>query len=179
MKLFSDFAIVALFVLTYHFYGMYAAVAVTMVSYPLQFVISWFVTKTLDKTQLFTVLTVLILGGATLAFQNDTFFKWKPTIIYWLFASVLLTTQLFGKKVLIERLLGNSLSLSAYWWRNLNFSWVFFFFLLGMVNLFVVYYCSTTTWVYFKLFGLLGLTALFILAQVLYLSWRGAIVHNN
>lgn len=179
MKLFLDFFPVAIFVAVYHFYGIYSAVAVMMIIYPLQFIFTWIFTKKMDKTLLFTAITVLLLGTATLVFHNDTFFKWKPTIIYWIFSFALLGSQIIGKKVLIERLLGHTLTLSQPWWRHLNISWAVFFLVLGFVNLIIVYTCSTTTWVYFKLFGLLAITVLFLIGQIAYLNWRGALSQNS
>jgi intracellular septation protein len=178
MKLFLDFFIVALFVLAYHFYGMYTAIAVAMIAYPIQLLISWLLYRTLDKTQLFTAVVVVLLGGATLAFHNDTFFKWKPTIIYWVFGLIALGSQFYGDKVVSERLLGKTLPLSTEWWKAVNITWVIFFLAMGILNLLVVFYCSTTTWVYFKLFGLLGLTMIFMIGQITYLNYRGAIVQN-
>lgn len=179
MKLFLDFFPVAIFVAVYHFYGIYSAVAIMMLIYPLQFILTWVFTKKMDKTLLFTSITVLLLGAATLFFHNETFFKWKPTLIYWIFSFALLGSQVVGKKVLIERLLGHTLSLSKQWWRNLNISWAAFFLFLGFINLLIVYTCSTTTWVYFKLFGLLALTTLFLVCQIAYLSWRGVLKQSS
>jgi intracellular septation protein len=179
MKLFFDFFIVALFFIAYQLYGIYPAVAFAVIAYPLQILVMWAYTKKLDKTQLFTAAIVIVLGSATLAFHNETFFKWKPTIVYWIFAMIALGSQFYGDKVISERLLGRTLTLSSDWWKKINLSWVVFFAVMGIANLFVVYYFSTKIWVYFKLFGLLGLTAVFMFGQIAYLTWRGAITEES
>jgi len=102
--------------------------------------------------------------------KDELFIKWKPTVLNWLFGIAFLASQFFGKRTLIERMLGTQIELPGLVWRRLNLGWTFFFVAMGGVNLFVVYHFSTETWVNFKLFGLLGLTFLFVVAQSIYLS---------
>ena len=113
---------------------------------------------------------VVVLGGATIYFHNETFIKWKPSVLYWAMGlSFWLSPLLFGKN-LLRVLLGEQMQLPALVWHRLNFAWVAFFALMGLVNLWVAYSFSTDTWVNFKLFGGIGLMLLFTLAQGLYLS---------
>lgn len=113
---------------------------------------------------------VVVLGGATIWFHSETFIKWKPSVLYWAMGlSFWLGPLLFGKNVL-KLLLGEQLQLPPRVWHRLNFAWVVFFGAMGLVNLWVAYSFSTETWVNFKLFGGIGLTVLFTLAQGLYLS---------
>jgi intracellular septation protein len=91
-------------------------------------------------------------------------------VVNWLFAGVFLGSQFVGKKTLVERFMGANITLPALVWGRLNLSWTTFFVFLGLANLYVVYNFDTETWVNFKLFGMLGLTVLFILGQGLYLS---------
>jgi len=83
---------------------------------------------------------------------------------------VFLVSHMIGEKTMIERMMGANLILPSEVWRRLNGSWTAFFFLLGGINLFVVYSFDTATWVNFKLFGMLGLTFVFVILQSIYLS---------
>jgi len=170
MKLLLDFVIIALFFISYKLYGMYVAVAVAMVGYALQVIIHWLRHRSWDKVQLATLALILLLGGATLLFHNETFFKWKPTVVYWLFAAIFIGNQLLGKEPLIKRLLGKNIQLPENIWLHLSYSWIIFFIGLGILNLIVAYYYSTDAWVNFKLFGCLGITVVFIVLQALYMG---------
>ena len=113
---------------------------------------------------------VVVLGGATIYFHSDTFIKWKPSVLYWVMGlSFWLSPLLFGKN-LLRVLLGEQMQLPNMVWHRLNFAWVAFFALMGLINLWVAYTFSTATWVNFKLFGGIGLMLLFTLAQGFYLS---------
>jgi len=149
---------------------MTVAVIVAMVGYSVQVAIHWFRFRVLDKLQLLTLALILVLGGATLFFHNDTFFKWKPTVVYWLFAIVFLVNQLLKKEPLTKRLLGQSIQLPDAIWITLSWSWMVFFILLGIINLVVAYHYDTDIWVNFKLFGFLGITIAFIVLQAIYMS---------
>jgi len=98
------------------------------------------------------------------------FIKWKPTVINWLFALVFIGSMWIGKQPLIRRMMGDHLSLPDTIWLRLNLLWSIFFVVMGIINLIVVYSFDTETWVNFKLFGMLGLTFVFIVAQSLYLA---------
>lgn len=113
---------------------------------------------------------VLVLGGATIYFHNETFIKWKPSMLYWAMGlSFWLSPLLFGKN-LLRVLMGAQMQLPARVWHRLNFAWVAFFAAMGLINLWVAYSFSTDVWVDFKLFGGIGLMLLFTLAQGLYLN---------
>lgn len=102
--------------------------------------------------------------------KDPIFIKWKPTVLDWLLAALFLGSQALGRKPLIERMLGGQLELPAHLWRRLNMAWSTFFVTMGGLNLYVAYRFEETTWVNFKLFGVLGLTVLFVILQSLYLS---------
>lgn len=113
---------------------------------------------------------VVVLGGMTIWFRSETFIKWKPSALYWAMGLALwLSPLLFGKN-LLKALLGQQLKLPDRVWHRLNFAWVAFFGLMGLLNLWVAYHFSTDTWVNFKLFGGMGLMLLFTLAQGVYIS---------
>ena len=116
----------------------------------------------------FAIITVL--GGATLLLHDDTFIKWKPTVLYWIFAATLLLSQWVFKKNLMRQLMQEKISLPAKAWNRVNLSWSLFFAALGVLNLYVAFNFPTETWVNFKLFGATGLMFVFILLQALALA---------
>jgi intracellular septation protein len=113
---------------------------------------------------------IVVMGGLTLALRNPNFIKWKPTVLYWAFAVVLLGADLLLKKNLIRSMMQAQMSLPDPVWTRLNLSWVGFFVLMGAVNLYVAYNYSESTWVNFKLFGGIGLMVVFVILQGLMLS---------
>ena len=126
-------------------------------------------TGKVEKMHLITLALVVLLGSATLISQNAEFLMWKPTIVNWLFAAAFLGTQWFTEKSLIQRMMEQAMTLPEHVWGRLNYAWVTFFVVSGLANLYVAYTFSEEFWVEFKLFGLLGLTILFIIGQSLFL----------
>ena len=112
---------------------------------------------------------VTVLGGATVWFHDATFIKWKPSVLYWaMSAGLLISATLFGKN-LLQAVVGEQLSLPAPIWKWLNLAWVAFFALMGVVNLYVAYNYSTSTWATFKVFGLSGMMLVFMVVQGFYM----------
>jgi intracellular septation protein len=171
MKILLDFLPVIVFFAVYKFTNdILLATAVLIPATLLQMLYSWKVQGKIEKMQLVTLVLVVLLGGATLAFQDKAFIQWKPTIVNWLFAVGFLATQFIGDKTVVERLMGSSMELPKAVWSRLNLAWVAFFITVGIVNLYVAYNFSEEIWVDFKLFGMLGLTILFIILQGLYIA---------
>lgn len=122
-------------------------------------------------TMLWVSLSIIsIFGGATLYFHNPLFIQWKPTILYWLFAAVLAGTPLVSDRNLIRTMMEAQMELPDHIWRNLNWSWSLFFFLLGFANIAAIHLLSCSNWVNFKLFGVTSLMFVFILIQASLLS---------
>jgi intracellular septation protein len=117
-----------------------------------------------------SLVLIVVMGGLTLALQDKRFIMWKPTLLYWLFASILVVTPLVSGTNLIKAILGKELSAPERVWSRLNASWVAFFGAMGALNLYVAYNFSEAVWVQFKLWGGLGLMLLFVLAQALVLG---------
>jgi len=113
---------------------------------------------------------VIVLGGATLWLQNPEFIMWKPTLVNWLFAAGFAGTAVLSSTTLLEKMMGEHIELPAQVWHRLNIAWILFFIVSGLLNLYVAFNFSEAFWVNFKLFGLLGLTIVFIIAQSIYLS---------
>jgi len=126
--------------------------------------------KKVDTMLWVSLALVTVMGGATIWFRSETFIKWKPSILYWAMGLAFWLSQLLFRKNLLKLLIGAQLSLPDTVWQRLNFAWVAFFGLMGLINIYVAYTYSTDAWVNFKLFGGLGLMLLFTLAQGLYLS---------
>lgn len=121
-----------------------------------------------SKMAVFSTLLVVLFGGMTIAFQDPAFIQWKPTLLYWLFAAILLFGRI-GKKDYIKKVFsGISLPDSA--WKNVENLCLAFLILIGFINIFIAYSFSMDIWVDFKLFGLLGLTLLFTIGLGLYVA---------
>ncbi|MHB8166368.1 MAG: septation protein A [Sulfuricella sp.] len=123
-----------------------------------------------DKMLWISLVIITVFGGATLLLHDETFIKWKPTVLYWLFASMLLIGQIVFRKNLIKSMMGKQMVLPENIWHRLNLGWAIFFIVVGFVNLYVAFNFSTDTWVNFKLFGILGLMLVFVLGQGMLLA---------
>lgn len=170
MKLLFDFFPIILFFISYKFYDIYVATAVVIAVSFLQVFVYWLKYRRIDRMLIITCALVTILGGITLVLHNEIFIKWKPTVIYWLFAVAFLGSQYLCQTSLIKRMLESNISLPEPIWKRLNYGWVCFFFTMGLTNLIVVYNFSTDVWVNFKLIGIVGLTILFVILQAIYLA---------
>jgi intracellular septation protein len=171
-----DFLPVIAFVVAYWLSDFRTALLVIMVAMVIQVGATWLLTRAVSRMLLFSAVLVVGLGGISLLLQNDMVFKWKPTILNWIFAGVFLGSQYIGDKPVVQRLLQSvakeQLHLSAPDWRTLNLMWVAFFMVSGAANIYVAYRYSEAFWVNFKLFGLLGMTVVFILLQASWLARR-------
>ncbi len=123
-----------------------------------------------DKMLWVSLVLVAVFGGLTLAFQNEAFIKWKPTILYWVFAGSMAFSAYVLKKNAIKAMLGEQLTLPEPVWARVNLSWIAFFLVMGALNLIIAFNFSTDTWVNFKLFGGMGLMLVFVLGQGMLLS---------
>ena len=170
MKFLFDLFPVILFFVAFKFFGIYAATAIAIAATFAQ--IGWLKLrkKRVDKMMWISLAIIVVFGGATLLLHDETFIKWKPTVLYWLFGVSLAGAEtLFGRN-LIRTMLSEQVQLPALAWKRLNWSWAGFFAFMGAANLYVAFNFSTDTWVNFKLFGGMGLMLLFVLLQALFLS---------
>lgn len=170
MKLFFDFLPVVLFFIAYKAFDIYVATAVAIGTSALQTLAYRIRMGRFERMHLVVLGLLVVLGGATLLLRDPLFIKWKPTLVNWAFAVVFLGSEFLRGPNLIQRMLGAQLTLPAPVWRRLNIGWVLFFLLTGAANIYVAYTFDEATWVNFKLFGLLGLTLVFVLLQGVYLS---------
>ena len=175
MQALIDFLPVIAFVATYWLSGdMSLAIMVIMGAVTLQITATWLIKRELNKMLVASAVLVIILGGISLALDNPLFFKWKPTGLYWLFAVAFLGSQFIGERPLAQRMMTSvsqdGLDLPDRVWRQLNLAWVLFFIVAGIANIYVAYNYEEATWVNFKLFGLLGITFVFLVLQSLWMS---------
>ncbi|HLB43449.1 MAG TPA: septation protein A [Gammaproteobacteria bacterium] len=174
MQFLYEFLPVLLFFLAFKFYHIYVATVVGIAATAIQAAIHrlWF--KRWDKKQLITFSVFLFFGSMTLYFHNPIFVKWKPTVVLWIFALLLMGSQLFTRKPLMQRFMEGVLqdkgNVPVSIWRRINIMWIVFFVALGGFNLYFAYYFSDDVWVNFKFYGITGALFLFSLLQAIYLA---------
>ena len=113
---------------------------------------------------------IVVFGGLTLILQDKRFIMWKPTVLYWCFAVALAVSATVFHRNLIRSMLAKEVRLPDPVWAVLNWSWVGFFAVMGIVNLYVAFNYEEATWVKFKLIGGTGLMLLFVLGQAVFLA---------
>ncbi len=150
--------------------GIFIATAVAIVATFMQIGWVWMRHRKVDTMLWVSLVLILVFGGATLVFHDPLFIKWKPTILYWLFAAVLLVAEVLFRKNLISAMMKGQIRLPEPIWRRLNFAWVLFFMAMGAINLYVAYAWTESAWVNFKLFGFMGLMLAFVVAQGFFLA---------
>lgn len=170
MKFFFDLFPVALFFVAFKLAGIYAATAVAIAASLLQ--VGWlkFRRQKVHPMLWASLGIIVVFGGATLLLQNETFIKWKPTVLYWLFGVALVVSASVFRRNLIRLMLSEQVQLPEHLWTRLNWSWVAFFAFMGAANLYVAYNYPTDLWVDFKLFGGTGLMVVFVVVQSLFLA---------
>lgn len=141
-------------------------VAVTL----LQVIVLKALRKKVDKMLWAGLVIVVVLGGLTLWFHDETFIKWKPTAIYWLMGGGLFVSEIVMGKKMLAQMMGGQVDVPDAIWRQMGWAWAAFFAGMGVLNLYVAFNYPTETWVNFKMWGSLGLTLVFTLAQGLYLG---------
>lgn len=167
MSTFLDLFPIVLFVVAYKLSNIYTATAVLMGSSVLAAIALYALYKKLTGMQKAALVMVLGFGAVTLIFRNEDFIKWKPTVLYALFAVI------FGylhwiKKINVSKAgLADKLALPEHVWNNLNIASIIYFAFLALLNSLVVMKFSTDEWVSFKLWSI-GLTFLFFIGQMVY-----------
>jgi len=184
MKQLAEFVPIALFFIVYQlkgqsvslgsweysFDGIFSATAVLMIATVAQVVITYAITRELEKRLLWLLLAVVVFGGATLVFRNQMFIQWKPTIFNWALALAFGASQFIGDKNLMERTLGSQIHLPKIVWARLNLLWVTNFAIVGGLNLVVAYGFSEDTWVSYKLYSAIGFTLVLTILTALLIA---------
>lgn len=150
--------------------GVFLATLVAIAATVGQLAWVWFRHRKIDTMLWVSFVLIVVFGGATLFLQDENFIKWKPTVLYWLFALALGLGPVLFERNIIRLMMEKQISLPDDVWQRLNLGWAGFFTLMGVANLYVAFSFSTDTWVNFKMFGTLGLMLVFIVLQSLYLS---------
>ncbi len=170
MKFLFDLFPVLLFFIAFKIWDIYAATAVAIAASFVQIGWAWFRHRKVDKMLWIGLVVIVIFGGATLALHDETFIKWKPTVLYWLFCATLGVAAIGFRKNLIKSMMQEQIALPEAAWNKLLASWIGFFAVMGVANLYVAFNYSTDVWVNFKLFGGMGLMLVFVVLQALMLS---------
>ena len=170
MKLLLDFFPILLFFGAFKIWGIYVATTVAIVATLLQLARMRYSTGRTEPMQWLSLGVIVVFGGATLIAQDETFIKWKPTVLYWAMGGALLVGQVFFRRNWLQSLMKSQMALPDHAWRVMLWSWCGFFAVMGVLNIWVAYHFDTDTWVNFKLFGGMGLMLVFVLAQAMYLG---------
>jgi len=169
MKLLLDFLPIVVFFVCFKFAGIYVATAAAIAVTISQLAWMALTGRKIEPMQWVGLAIIVVFGGATLWLQDESFIKWKPTVLYALFAAILGIARLRGRNLLTS-LLKAQMQLPAPIWDQLNLLWIVFFAAMAVANYVVANLFSTEIWVNFKLFGTMGLTVLFVIAQAIYLN---------
>ncbi|MBD1147409.1 septation protein A [Pelagibacterales bacterium SAG-MED31] len=163
-KLLIDIGPLAVFFIFYSKSGLQASILPFMIATVIAVIFSYILEKKIPIMPTVGAGIVLIFGGLTIYFDNEVFFKMKPTIINFLFAAILYGGMLI-RKPLLKILLGAALKLEEEGWRILTYRWIGFFIALAILNEIVWRTQSTDIWVNFKVFGILPITFIFTMTQ--------------
>ena len=170
MKFLFDLFPVILFFIAYKIHGIFVATAIAIAASIVQIIWVWLRHRKVDAMLWLSFGIIVVFGSATLLLHDETFIKWKPTVLYWLFGAILLITNFVSRENPLKAMLGQQIELPEPIWRRLLLSWIGFFLIMGALNLYVAFSFPTNTWVNFKLFGGMGLMLVFVLLQAIVLS---------
>lgn len=170
MKFLFDLLPVILFFIGFKLYDIFIATAIAIGATIALIIYAKIRHGVVEKMLLANGAIIGVLGGITLLLHDKTYIMWKPTVLYWLLAAVLLIANVFFKKNFIQQMMGKVLNAPKTVWDKLNLAWVLFLVILGFVNLYVAFNYSESAWVNFKLFGVTGIMFVFIIAQTLLLK---------
>ena len=163
-KLLIDIGPLAVFFIFYTRSGLQASILPFMLATVIAVLFSYILEKKIPIMPTVGAGIILLFGGLTIYFDNDVFFKMKPTIINILFAVILYAGILINKP-LLKYLLGAALKLEEAGWKILTQRWIGFFIALAVLNEIVWRTQSTDVWVNFKVFGILPITFIFTMTQ--------------
>jgi intracellular septation protein len=170
MQLLFDLLPVIAFFVAYKLTDVYTATVVIIIAVILQTGFQWLRHRKVSSMALISGALVLVFGGLTLWIHDEMFIKWKVSVVNWLFAIGFLVSQYVGEQPIIQRIMGANVTLEPALWRRLSWMWIAFFIAVGSINLYVAYNYTTDVWASFKLFGVLGLTFIFAIAQGMWLA---------
>ncbi|MDY3331139.1 MAG: septation protein A [Pelistega sp.] len=179
-KLLFDFLPLVLFFIALKVGDIYLATWVAMGAAILQIVWLKATKKKIEPSTWLSLIIIVVFGGATIYLQDEAFIKWKPSVLYWLFAAILLGGKFFFKKNLIQQLMGSQLQMPEIAWNKMNISWALFFLIVGIINVYVAFsgHFTTEQWGTFKVFGMTLLLIVFAVGQSIWLG-KYMQINNN
>ena len=169
MKFIVDLFPIVIFFGVYQQTDMYAATAAVMVACMLQTFGYRLFSHQFDRNHVLALVLVLPFGALTLVLRDPMFIKWNGTVELWLLAAALFGSQFIGDKSLIERMAGGGLDLTPEIWRRLTWAWILFFVFSGACNIYVAYSWEEAAWMNFKMFGMTGMSIVFVAAQMVWI----------
>ena len=178
MKFLYDLFPLILFFVSYKLYDIYVATGVAIAASFVQISVLWLRTKRFEKIQVMTLVLLVVFGGLTILLRDPLFIKWKTTIVNWLLALVFFYTQFGTKRTVFEMIGDSKVMLPKHVWKAMNLHWAIFFLFIGALNIYVAFYYGIELdearreeiWVNFKVFGVLGLTLVFLIVQMFLVS---------
>jgi intracellular septation protein len=168
MRLLADYFPLLLFFVAFKLQGIWVATAVAIAASVVQ--IAWFHWRgNVSAVHWLSLAIIVVFGGATLVLRDETFIKWKPTVLYLAFGGILAAGKLMWRRDLLAVVM-KEIELPALIWTRLTWSWVAFFIAMALANWYIAFHFPTDTWVNFKVWGGIGLFVVFALAQGLFLA---------
>ena len=168
LKFICDFGPLLIFFTIYYKNGnnLSAAIPPLIIATVLAVAVIYFVEKQIPYVPLIGGVIITLFGGLTLYFNNPVFIYMKPTIVNVIFAGTLIISKIFFKKNLLKFFLQTAFQLNEIGWDKLNFRWAYFFIFLALINEIVWRTQPETTWVNFKVWGILPITFIFTVFQL-------------
>ena len=138
MKFLLDFGPIVLFFIVYKYYGLYAAIYAMIASTFVQIMYSRVTTGKFVTSQVLTFALLVVFGGISIVLRDPAFVMWKVSVLYVIFATVLIGSNYVGSKTLLERMMGKELQLPRNTWVNLTWFWSLGFIVIAIINAFFV-----------------------------------------
>jgi intracellular septation protein len=168
LKFITDFGPLLIFFTIYYKSGnnLSTAIPPLIISTLIAVAIMYFVEKKIPYVPLIGAIVISLFGGLTLYFDNPIFIYMKPTIVNIIFATILIVSNIYFNKNFLKFFLQTAFQLNDEGWKKLNFRWAYFFVFLAILNEFVWRTQPETTWVNFKVWGMLPITIIFTAMQL-------------
>jgi len=160
------------FFIAYWILGFQDAIKVLVGVSAISFVVSWGLVKKISYVQLFATIMVIVFGGISIISNDPVFLKVKVSILNLIWAIILGLDLFVLKKMFLKKILGAAITLPNQAWRALTKGWMLFFIFCAGLNEVVWRNCTDEQWIYFKVFGLISLTLIFTVFNVIYLKKR-------
>ena len=168
LKFIADFGPLLIFFTIYYKNGndLSAAIPPLIVATIIAVAVVYFIEKKIPFVPLIGGIIISLFGGLTLYFDNPVFLYMKPTIINIIFAFILILGKIFFNRNFLKFFFKTAFQLDELGWDKLNFRWAYFFIFLAFINEIVWRTQPETTWVNFKVWGILPLTFIFTAFQL-------------